>query len=271
MYFLRCHCKISQLRGRVEAKKRLPVQMIFANADSRNGLYCTIVDHQLTTGSDFCCRWLVFVVGKLFYIGCCNSALVVQNQQKITAYHRIACRVVVLRPGRPEVRILPVAPESCDKKDVAGFFFAVSSKIGSFTTQFWDAVLQCCPTILGRFPQLDAHFPCRFLEFGRRRGNFFEKNRINPAVFRMFQFPRSHFPLAAGFFRFLQLPAKWELPALSFRSPLCECVAGSQIGYLLCEDCKFLIHVWRCHTIRITRKVSPPCVRRAKQCSGPFL
>jgi len=72
------------------------------------------------------------------------------------------------------------------KKDVTGFFFAVSSKIGSFTTQFWDAVLQCCQTILGRFPQLDAHFPCRFLEFGRRRGNFFEKNRINPAVFRMF-------------------------------------------------------------------------------------
>ena len=86
-----------------------------------------------------------------------------------------------------------------------------------------------------------------------------------------FNFPAANFPLAAGFFRFLQLLAKWELPALSFRSPLCECVAGSQIGYLLCEDCKFLIHVWRCHTIRITRKVSPPCVRRAKRCSGPFL
>ena len=123
-----------------------------------------------------------------------------QNQQKIAVYHHIARCVVVLRPGRPEVRILPVAPEACDKKDVAGFFFAVSSKIGSFTTQFWDAVLQCCPTILGRFPQLDAHFPCRFLEFGRGRGNFFEKNRINPAVFRMFQFPRSQFPIGCGVF-----------------------------------------------------------------------
>ena len=128
----------------------------------------------------------------------------------------------------------------------------------NFGTRFYSVV----QPFLGRFPQLDAHFPCRFLEFGRRRGNFFEKNRINPAVFRMFQFPRSQLP--AGFFRFLQLPAKWERPALSFLSPLCECVAGSQIGHLLCEDCKFLIHVQRCHTIRITRKASPPCVPAGK-------
>ena len=147
------------------------------------------------------------------------------------------------------------------KKMSQAFFFAVSSEIGNFANRFLDTVLQCCPTILGRFPQLDAHFPCRFLEFGRRRGNFFEKNRINPAVFRMFQFPRSQFPIGCGF---LQLPAKWELPALSFLSPLCECVAGSQIGHLLCEDCKFLIHVRRCHTIRITRKASPPCVPAGK-------
>ena len=79
-----------------------------------------------------------------------------------------------------------------------------------------------------------------------------------------FNFPAANFLLAAGFFRFLQLPAKWELHALSFPSPLCECVAGSQIGYLLCKDCKFLIHVRRCHTIRITRKASPPCVPAGK-------
>ena len=70
------------------------------------------------------------------------------------------------------------------------------------------AVLQCCQTILGRFPQLDAHFPCRFLEFGRRRGNFFEKNRINPAVFRMFQFPRSQFPIGCGVFPFFAVAGK---------------------------------------------------------------
>ena len=80
----------------------------------------------------------------------------------------------------------------------------------------------------------------------------------------VFNFPAANFPLAAGFFRFLQLPTKWELPALSFLSPLCECVAGSQIGHLLCEDCKFLIRVQRCHTIRITRKASPPCVPAGK-------
>ena len=80
----------------------------------------------------------------------------------------------------------------------------------------------------------------------------------------VFHFPAANFPLAAEFFLFLQLPAKWELHALSFLSPLCECVAGSQIGHLLCEDCKFLIRVRRCHTIRITRKASPPCVPAGK-------
>lgn len=80
----------------------------------------------------------------------------------------------------------------------------------------------------------------------------------------VFNFPAANFPLAAGFFRFLQLPTKWDLHALSFLSPLCECVAGSQIGHLLCEDCKFLIHVRRCHTTRITRKASPPCVPAGK-------
>ena len=88
------------------------------------------------------------------------------------------------------------------KKISQSFFFVVSSKIDDFANQFLDTVLQCCLTILGRFPQLDAHFPCRFLEFGRRRGNFFEKNRINPAVFRMFQFPRSQFPIGCGVFPF---------------------------------------------------------------------
>ena len=72
------------------------------------------------------------------------------------------------------------------KKMSQSFFFVVASKIGNFANRFLDTVLQCCPTILGRFPQLDAHFSCRFLEFGRGGGNFFEKNRINPAVFRMF-------------------------------------------------------------------------------------
>ena len=37
-----------------------------------------------------------------------------------------------------------------------------------------------------------------------------------------------------------------------------------QDRYLLCEDCKFLIHVRRCHTIRITRKASLPCVPAGK-------
>lgn len=88
--------------------------------------------------------------------------------------------------------------------------------------------------------------------------------QLFPAVFRMFSIspqPISHW---LRFFRFLQLLAKWKLHALSFLSPLCDCVADSQIGHLLCKDCKFLIRVRRCHTIRITRKTSPPCVPAGK-------
>ena len=105
--------------------------------------------------------------------------------------------------------------------------------------------------------RLGVRFPAPAAPFCSFQRNF----QLFPAVFRMFQFPRSQFPIGCGF---LQLPAKWERPALSFRSPLCECVAGSQIGHLLCEDCKFLIRVRRCHTIRITRKASPPCVPAGK-------
>ena len=104
------------------------------------------------------------------------------------------------------------------------------------------------------FPPL----PTRFAVFQR---NF----QLFPAVFRVFAIssqPISHW--LRGFFVFLQLPTKWDLHALSFLSPLCECVAGSQIGHLLCEDCKFLIRVRRCHTTRITRKASPPCVPAGK-------
>ena len=151
------------------------------------------------------------------------------------------------------------------KKMSQAFFFAVSSKNGDFANRFLDAVLQCCPIISGRFSQLDAHFSCRFPEFGRGGGNFFEKKQNKSCCFQNVSIspqPISHW--LRGFSVFLQLLAKWELPALSFRSPLCECVAGSQIGHLLCKDCKFLIRVRRCHTIRITRKASPPCVPAGK-------
>ncbi len=47
-----------------------------------------------------------------------------------------------------------------------------------------DAVLQCCPIISGRFSQLDAHFSCRFPEFGRGGGNFFEKKQNKSCCFQ---------------------------------------------------------------------------------------
>ncbi len=43
------------------------------------------------------------------------------------------------------------------KKDVT-VFFVVSPKIGDFANQFLDTVLQCCPTIFGRFSHPDAHY-----------------------------------------------------------------------------------------------------------------
>ena len=68
------------------------------------------------------------------------------------------------------------------KKMSQSFFFVVASKIGNFANRFLDAVLQCCPTILGRFAQLDAHFSCRFLEFGRGGDDFLRKNRFPAAI-----------------------------------------------------------------------------------------
>ena len=87
------------------------------------------------------------------------------------------------------------------KKMSQSFFFAVSSKICNFANQFLDTVLQCCPAIFGRFAHLDAHFFCRFLEFGRGVGNFFEKKQNKSCCFQnVFNFLVANFLLAAGIF-----------------------------------------------------------------------
>ena len=95
------------------------------------------------------------------------------------------------------------------KKMSQSFFFAVSLKIGDFANQFLDTVLQCCPTILVRFSQLDAHFSCLFPEFGRGGGIFFlRKNRINPAVFRMFSI--SSQPISCWLRGFFVFPGSFQ-------------------------------------------------------------
>ena len=69
-----------------------------------------------------------------------------------------------------EICVIPIdqpGHKPVTKKMSQAFFFAVSSKIGNFANQFLDTVLQCCPTIFGRFSHPDAHYFCRFLEFGR--------------------------------------------------------------------------------------------------------
>lgn len=83
-------------------------------------------------------------------------------------------------------------------------FFAVSSKIGNFANRFLDTVLQCCPTILGRFAHLDSHFSADFWNLAGEWAIFLRKNRINSAVFRMFSIsPWSVFCRLRGFFAFL--------------------------------------------------------------------
>ncbi len=83
-------------------------------------------------------------------------------------------------------------------KKMSQSFFVVASKIGDFANQFLDTVLQCCPTIFGRFSHPDAHYFCRFLEFGRGGDDFLRKNRIISAAFRRFSI--SPQPIGCGDF-----------------------------------------------------------------------
>ena len=85
------------------------------------------------------------------------------------------------------------------------FFFVVASKIGDFANRFLNTVLQCCPTIFGRFAHPEAHFLCHFLEFGRGVGNFFEKKQNKSCCFQnVFNFLAANFLLAAGIFCFFR-------------------------------------------------------------------
>ena len=91
------------------------------------------------------------------------------------------------------------------KKLSQSFFFVVASKISDFANQFLDTVLQCCPTILGRFAHLDSHFSADFWNLAGEGAIFLRKNRINPAVFRMFSI--SSQPISCwlrGFFCFFR-------------------------------------------------------------------
>ena len=89
-------------------------------------------------------------------------------------------------------------------------FFVVSPKIGDFANQYFanqflDTVLQCCPTVFGRFAHPEAHFFFRFLEFGREEGNFFEKKQNKSCYFQnVFNFLAADFSLAAGIFCFFR-------------------------------------------------------------------
>ncbi|WP_455489478.1 ParM/StbA family protein [Gemmiger sp.] len=91
------------------------------------------------------------------------------------------------------------------KKMSQSFFFVVASKIGDFANRFLNTVLQCCPTIFGRFAHPEAHFFCHFLEFGRGVGNLFEKKQNKSCYFQnVFNFLAADFSLDAGIFYFFR-------------------------------------------------------------------
>ena len=72
------------------------------------------------------------------------------------------------------------------KKMSQSFFLCCSVENRRFRQPIFEHGFTVLSNHFGRFAHLDAHFFCHFLEFGRGVGNLFEKNRINPAVFRMF-------------------------------------------------------------------------------------
>ena len=123
------------------------------------------------------------------------------------------------------------------KKLSQSFFFAVASKIGDFANRFLNTVLQCCPTIFGRFAHLDAHFFCRFLEFGRGVGNFFEKKQNKSCYFQnVFNFLAADFSLAAGIFYFFrQFSVCFQvfhfIPIITRRISTMSIIIGIDHGY----------------------------------------
>ena len=75
-------------------------------------LYPSMPDHHLTTTVQWCCKIskkpVVTTNNGLFPVLAAN----VQNQHNLRPNVSLYHPVVVLRPGRPEVRILPVAPRA---------------------------------------------------------------------------------------------------------------------------------------------------------------
>ena len=127
-----------------------------------------------------------------------DAAVALQRKKTI----KFLC-IVDFSLSKQGVFFITLTHKTVIKKMSQSFFLAVSSKIGDFANQFLDTVLQCCPTIFGRFAHPEAHFLCHFLEFGRGGGNFFEKKQNKSCCFQnVFNFLAANFLLAAGIFCF---------------------------------------------------------------------
>ena len=72
------------------------------------------------------------------------------------------------------------------KKMPQAFFFVVASKISDFANQFWTRFYSVVQSFQGSFPNLMPTFPAVFRNLAGEGAIFLRKNRINPAVFRMF-------------------------------------------------------------------------------------
>ena len=96
-------------------------------------------DHHLTTAVQLSCKMsekpVVTTNNGLFPVLAAN----VQNQHNLRSNASLYRHVVVLRPGRPEVRILPVAPRAAPY-GVLLFLF--------------------CADFMGRYKRRDSNSPC---------------------------------------------------------------------------------------------------------------
>ena len=79
-----------------------------------------------------------------------------------------------------------------------------------------------------------------------------------------FSFPRSQFPIGCGVFSFFAVAGKMGTARTFIPFPIMRMCGGFSNRTSSMRRLQILIHVRRCHTIRITRKASLPCVTAGK-------
>ena len=101
------------------------------------------------------------------------------------------------------VRIHQLPPKACDKKDVTGLFLCCIVEKWRFRQPIFGHGFTVLSNHFGAVCPPWCPLFCRFLEFGRGGGNFFEKKQNKSCCFQnVFNFPAANFLLAVGIFCF---------------------------------------------------------------------